>query len=378
MGSISEAKLPWIQTPLIPSPELSRAAGCNILLKLENLQPSGSFKSRGVGNLVRLAAAASPSPDVRFYCSSAGNAGLACVVAAAALGRAATIVTPTVAPPFMVAKLRRLGARVEQFGDSWAQTDRYMREELLAHDPHGVYVPPFDHPDIWAGAASLITELAAQTPPDADIDAVVASVGGGGLVNGLLQGIEDVSRDAAGSAPWPRGREPTVVAVETRGAHSLNASVEAGEHVTLPAITSIATSLGAVRVSPQTWAWAQRKAVLGPQAERERAAAATGKARSAPAGLESVVVSDAEAAMACVRFADDARFVVEVACGATIAVCYNGALRARLGRGLSDEEWRGKNVVIVVCGGSNVSLDVLEGYKAKYGGLVWGEGVALE
>ncbi|KAF3348092.1 hypothetical protein VdG2_03818 [Verticillium dahliae VDG2] len=78
MGSISaEAKLPWIETPLISSPELSRAAGCNILLKLENLQPSGSFKSRGVGNLVLRAVAASASADVHFYCSSGGNAGLA-------------------------------------------------------------------------------------------------------------------------------------------------------------------------------------------------------------------------------------------------------------------------------------------------------------
>ncbi|KAF3358336.1 hypothetical protein VdG1_05412 [Verticillium dahliae VDG1] len=89
-----------------------------------------------------------------------------------------------------------------------------------------------------------------------------------------------------------------------------------------------------------------------------------------PAGLESLVVSDAEAAMACVRFAHDARFVVEVACGATVAVCYNGALRETLGRGLSDDEWRRKNVVVVVCGGSNVSLEVLEEYKATYAHMV--------
>ncbi|KAM0278139.1 hypothetical protein ACHAQH_005337 [Verticillium albo-atrum] len=362
MGSISaEAKLPWIETPLIASPELSRAAGCNILLKLENLQPSGSFKSRGVGNLVLRAAAASPSPQVHFYCSSGGNAGLACATSAAALGRAATIVTPTPTPQVMIARLRLLGARVEQVGRSWIEADRYLREELLARDPHGVYVPPFDHPDIWTGASSMIGELVKQTPSDIDVHGIVASVGGGGLVNGLLQGIEDVSRDNAGSAPWPRGREPTVLAVETRGADSLNASVEAGEHVTLPGITSIATSLGAVRVSEKTWEWARRKAVLGPQADRMK---------RGPAGLESLVVSDAEAAMACVRFAHDARFVVEVACGATVAVCYNGTLRERLGLGLSDDEWRRRNIVVVVCGGSNVSLEVLEEYKEKYAGMV--------
>ncbi|CRK11944.1 hypothetical protein BN1708_002375 [Verticillium longisporum] len=366
MGSISaEAKLPWIETPLISSPELSRAAGCNILLKLENLQPSGSFKSRGVGNLVLRAVAASASADVHFYCSSGGNAGLACATSAAALGLAATIVTPTTTPQVMIARLRLLGAHVSQVGASWIEADRHLRANLLARDPHGVYVPPFDHPDIWAGAATLVSELARQTPPHVDIDAVVASVGGGGLVNGLLQGLEDVERDGAASAPWPRGRPPTVVAVETRGADSLHASVEAGRLVTLPAITSIATSLGAVRVSERTWEWARRKAVLGPRRQAEH-----GGRKMGPAGLESLVVSDAEAAMACVRFAHDARFVVEVACGATVAVCYNGALRERLGRGLSDDEWRGKNVVVVVCGGSNVSLEVLEEYKATYAHMV--------
>uniref|UniRef100_L2FMA8 L-serine ammonia-lyase n=1 Tax=Colletotrichum fructicola (strain Nara gc5) TaxID=1213859 RepID=L2FMA8_COLFN len=62
MGSLdSDTKKPWIQTPCIASAPLSRIAGCNIFLKLENHQPSGSFKSRGVGNLMFRAAAAAPS-----------------------------------------------------------------------------------------------------------------------------------------------------------------------------------------------------------------------------------------------------------------------------------------------------------------------------
>ncbi|KAJ4109023.1 catabolic L-serine/threonine dehydratase [Fusarium oxysporum] len=59
MGSLgSDAKLPWIRTPCLLNPQLSRVAGCNVYLKLENLQPSGSFKSRGIGNLMTQAAAA--------------------------------------------------------------------------------------------------------------------------------------------------------------------------------------------------------------------------------------------------------------------------------------------------------------------------------
>ncbi|KAL2760478.1 hypothetical protein ACRALDRAFT_2039108 [Sodiomyces alcalophilus JCM 7366] len=368
MGSVdSGAKLPWIETPLIASPQLSRAAGCNIFLKLENLQPSGSFKSRGVGNLTLRAAAASASPNVHFYCSSGGNAGLACATSALALNRSATIVTPTATSALMVSKLRLLHARVEQVGDNWAEADKHLRENLLANDPDGVYVPPFDHPHIWDGAATIITELAAQFPTHLDLHALVCSVGGGGLLNGLFQGLENMECDPSASAPWPHGKTPSVVAVETHGAHSLHASIEAGEHLTLPGITSIATSLGAVRVSDKTWEWAERKAVLGPKREAKREASA---AAGPPAGLESVTVSDAEAAMACVRFVDDARFLVETACGATIAICYNGELRRTLGRGLTDAEWREKNVVLVVCGGSSVSLDILEGYREKYAHMV--------
>ncbi|ROT43232.1 L-serine dehydratase [Sodiomyces alkalinus F11] len=379
MGSVDAgAKLPWIETPLIASAQLSRAAECNIFLKLENLQPSGSFKSRGVGNFTlraAAAAAASPSPDVHFYCSSGGNAGLACATSALALNRSATIVTPTTTSALMISKLKLLNAHVEQFGNNWAEADKHLRENLLAKDPNGVYVPPFDHPHVWDGAATMIDELVSQFPRDLDLHGLVCSVGGGGLLNGLFQGLEAFERDPSGSPPWPRGKPPSVVAVETCGAHSLHASIEAGEHVTLPGITSIATSLGAVRVSDKTWEWAERKAVLGPKREAKRAAAAAAAAAAVSscagaAGLESVTVSDAEAALACVRFADDARFLVETACGATIAVCYNGELRRTLGRGLTDAEWREKNVVLVVCGGSGVSLEILEGYREKYGDMV--------
>ncbi|KAM5342589.1 hypothetical protein ACJ41O_013555 [Fusarium nematophilum] len=337
MGSLgSGAKLPWRKTPCVLSPELSRVAGCNVYLKLENLQPSGSFKSRGIGNLMSHAAASAPGP-VRFYCSSGGNAGLACVASAIALGQRATIVVPTLTPELMKRKLLDLGAEVHQVGSNWAAADRHLREELLANDPSGVYVPPFDHPLVWDGAATIVDELREQQLDNGPIGAIVCSVGGGGLVNGLMQGVE--------AHPWS-GAKPAVLAVETEGTDSLNASIRAGEHVTLPAITSIAISLGATRVSEQTWRWSQHPG----------------------ATMQSLVVSDADAAISCVRFADDARHLVEAACGATLAIAYRGDLRILLGEGLSDEEWSRKNVVLVVCGGSNVTLDMLRMYREKYQG----------
>ncbi|OTB06129.1 hypothetical protein M426DRAFT_319202 [Hypoxylon sp. CI-4A] len=284
---------------------------------------------------------AKPGGNVHFYCSSGGNAGLACATAAATLGQPCTIVVPTLTAQHMIDKIRLLGAKVHQAGAHWALADAHLRAELLARDPDGVYVPPFDHADVWDGASSIVDELAAQLPAESQPDAVVCSVGGGGLLNGIMAGVQ---RNYGGDGK----KKPTVIAVETVGADSLNASLRAGELVTLPGITSVAISLGAPRVSERAFRWAREEA----------------------RHLKSVVVPDADAALGSVRFADDARMLVEAACGATVAMAYNGELlRRTMGcEGVSDAEWRGKNVVLVVCGGLNVSLGLLGEYRERFGG----------
>ncbi|KAK0636352.1 tryptophan synthase beta subunit-like PLP-dependent enzyme, partial [Bombardia bombarda] len=383
---------PWIETPLIFSGPLSRVAGCNIYLKLENLQPSGSFKSRYVSvhllSFFCILMTLNPNNpdvpnalinDVHFYCSSGGNAGLACATTAVSLRRRATIVVPDTTSPWMIDKLQALNdtapspdtIRVIQTGANWAQADAYLRRAFLSsadaaskkgYGPRAVYVPPFDHPDVWAGAATLVDEIRAQMPAADNqqqqqqqqeeeaaplLHGIVCSVGGGGLLNGICAGL-GMDRDSDQGLSGTR-----VLAVETCGADSLHASVVAGEHVTLPGITSIATSLGATRVSARTWELAERWSSAGN---------GNGNGKL----LTSMTVTDAEAAIACVRFLDDARQMVEPACGATVAVVYNGALRRCLGEGMSDEEWRGKNMVLVVCGGSNVSFQILDGYLKAY------------
>ncbi|EGO61165.1 hypothetical protein NEUTE1DRAFT_76967 [Neurospora tetrasperma FGSC 2508] len=351
MGSVSfpassEPPKPWVETPLIYSAQLSNAAGCNIYLKLENVQPSGSFKSRGIGNMMLRSTLPSPpsSPKIHFFCSSAGNAGLACATTAHTLACPATIVVPTSAQEPVLRRLRGLGATVVIHGSSWFEADTHLREgEKTQKKTKQVYVPPFDHEDIWSGAATLMDEVAEQmrVVHRAYVDAVVCNVGGGGLLNGIMEGVWEVGG----------GKEPRVLAIETVGADSFNQSVKAGELVKMKQITSIASSLGAVQVSKKTWEWSQ---MVGGE------------------NLVSATVTDAEAAMASVRFADEHRMLVEVSCGATLATAYNGDLRRYLGKGLSDEEWRNVNVVMVVCGGSHVSVDVLKAYREKYGPeIVW-------
>lgn len=359
----------------------------NIYLKLENHQPSGSFKSRGIGNLMVRAVAKARSEsgytaDVHFYCSSGGNAGLACATAARDLDAPATIVVPTSTSPYMVAKLRTLCDDVRQYGANWAAADQHMRESVMtenktkgaagagASSVRAVYVPPFDHPDIWDGAASLVDEVAAQLQPaGVHPDAFVCSVGGGGLLCGLMQGIDrvygapgNISSSASGDdAPPPPRPLTKVLAVETAGAESLAASVAAGRLVTLPGISSVATSLGCTRVAEQAYAWYRQR----------------------PKAVVPLVVSDAAAVDAIVRFLDDTRLLVEPACGAALAPLYTSAaaaaedgappsksmnlLRQHLGAGLSDVAWAEHNVVMVVCGGSNISLDILAGFRERFG-----------
>jgi L-serine/L-threonine ammonia-lyase len=325
-------------TPPLHLSNISNPSHSRIFLKLENMQPSGSFKIRGIGNLMKTAVLhtqKSRSPPLHFYCSSGGNAGLACATVAKMISYRATIVVPSSTSQLLVRKLRDLGAEVIQIGENLAAADLYLRKELIGCDPNGFYVPPFDHPIIWAGQESLLSEVYDQMAEKGGFDAVVCSVGGGSMLIGIQQTIK--KRVAASDGP-----APMVLAVETRGAESLNASLISGRHVTLEKITSIATSLGVSRVAEKSYEWAQEK------------------------NVRSIVLSDAEAAIGCVRFADEERILVETSCGVSLAAVYNGALRREFGKCMGDEEWARIKVVVSVCGGSDVTLERLEEYRERY------------
>lgn len=302
-----------IATPLLSHRSLSAALGKQISLKMESLQPSGSFKLRGIGLMCQRAVAKGAS---HLVCPSGGNAGFAAAVAGAALKVRTTILVPHTTPESVRQAIRDIGADVIVHGNVW---DDANEEALrLCAEPGAVYVPPFDHPDIWDGNATLIDEAAAQ---NRDFDVVILSVGGGGLMCGVLEGLH---RNDLGQVP--------VIAVETEGAASLHAAMHAGRLVTLPEITSIAPTLGAKRVAQAAFDWTRRHDV------------------------RSVTVSDAQAVDACLRFADDMRILVEPACGAALAAAYqNLPVLAPFQRPL-----------IVVCGGIGVDLAKLEAWKIQF------------
>ena len=253
----------------------------------------------------------------------------------------------------MMDKLTLAGANVVQVGATWAEADRQMQEVEMAKAPGAVYVPPFDDQRIWDGHATMIGEIKEQLQvidgnragDEGKPDVVICSVGGGGLFCGVVEGLErnfsEAQRAPVFNGESPREEPVRVLGVETRGADSLAASIEAREHVTLPGITSMARTLGAVRVAPRAFELAQ----------------------SRPEIISSVVLSDAQAALGCWELADRERILVEASCGVSIAAC-NAQLLRKMVPGLMKQS----RVVIIVCGGSDVTLEMLADYRSKYAG----------
>ncbi|MFQ5954525.1 MAG: threonine/serine dehydratase [Kiloniellales bacterium] len=170
-----------VKTPVLESMALNERVGGRLLIKAEILQKTGSFKFRGAYNrLSRLDRAARRAGVVAY---SSGNHAQGVAAAARLLGIPALIVMPDDAPAVKIANTRAWGAEIVVH-----DRKRQRREDLaeaIAAERQAVIVPPYDHPDIIAGQGTVGLELAAQvTALDADLDAVLVPVGGGGLIAG--------------------------------------------------------------------------------------------------------------------------------------------------------------------------------------------------
>lgn len=184
-------------TPIVPSPSLAPGA----LLKLETLQPTGSFKVRGA-----LAALTRLGPGERVVTASAGNHALGIAWAAATLGLDATVVVPETASPAKVAALARFPVELVLHGASYDEAERHA----LALAAEGRrYVSAYNDPDVVAGGGTLALEL-----PEEPLT-IVCPVGGGGL--------------CAGVALWASGLpRAKVVGVEAEASRAVSSAVAAG------------------------------------------------------------------------------------------------------------------------------------------------------
>lgn len=299
-----------IETPLIPSRALSRHTGKNVWLKMEALQPTGSFKIRGIGASCEAHARAGKT---RFISSSGGNAGIAVAYAGRQLGIPVTVVVPETTTARARELIELEGADIVVHGATWKEANALA---LTMVDASSAALHPFDSPVTWAGHASMIDEVVRS---GTRFDAVLLSVGGGGLMSGVVEGLR---RNGLGEVP--------VIAVETFGADSLAQAIARDSRVELDAITSIATSLGAKQVCENAFELTRTH------------------------DIRSVVVSDREAVEACFGLLHDHRVLVEPACGATLAALY------RKDAALSSFE----SPLVIVCGGTTATLEQLQTWRA--------------
>lgn len=191
--------------------------GRPLVLKLEHLQLTGSFKLRGALNALLTA----ESPD-RVVTASGGNHGLGVARAAQLLGLPATVFVPVGAPEGKVRRIEAAGAKLIRHGETYAEA------VLAARRTPGYYVEAYDSPAVVAGQGTVAAEVVADAP---DVDAIAVAVGGGGL--------------AAGTA-LASGR--LTVAVEPERCRALNRAFEAGEPVDSEVDSVAASALGATRV----------------------------------------------------------------------------------------------------------------------------------
>ena len=270
---------------------------------MECLQPSGSFKLRGIGALCQ--EEAMKGKDA-FVASSGGNAGIAVAYCGMKMNIPTTVFIPNSSHPLYINAIKSYGAEVIVAGTVWDEAHQAALE--FVNKNKAAYIPPFDHPTLWRGHSSMIDEVAQQglLKPDA----VILSVGGGGLACGVLEGMHQIGWNTV-----------PLIAVETQGADAFAQSVHAQKLITLEKITSKATTLGAKQVTPQLMNWTKKHEI------------------------KNIVVSDEEAEQACFEFAREQRILVELSSGATLAALYNNHPLLH----------QASSILVIVCGGINIS-----------------------
>jgi threonine dehydratase len=295
------------QTPLwkLPSSALGLPAhtpAFEVWLKLEHLQCSGTFKARGMFN--RLLSHTIPAAGV--IAASGGNAGIATVLAAQRLGVPAEIFVPATSPPAKRARLAALGAVVVVGGDTYA--DALTACEARQRETGALMTHAYDQAEVVAGAGTLAREIELEVGVP---DAVLVSVGGGGLIGGI--------------AAWFAGRG-RVIGLEPERAPTLHSARAAGAPVDVAVGGIAADSLGARRIGAIAWEIAQRHVA------------------------DSVLLTDDAIRTAQQFMWREFKLAVEPAAALPLAALQSGAVRPAAG----------ERVCLIVCG-ANVDPATLAG-----------------
>ena len=294
------------ESPCVESIPLSQLTGAHIHCKLDYLQRTGSFKERGARNaLLQL----SPAQRERgVIAASAGNHALGVAYHGALLGIPVTVVMPKFASLLKVTNCRHLGATVVLHGADLA--DARVKAEALGARDGFTFIHPYDNMQVMAGQGTIALEILEQTP---SVQAIVAPVGGGGLLAGI------------GTVVKARKPDVRVVGVEPVHAACLTAALEAGHPVTVTLSSTLADGLAVSQAGAQPFEVLRRVVDL------------------------VVTVDEAAIALAVLRLIELEKSVVEGAGAAPLAAFLAGKLDAL----------KGKEVVLVLCGG-NIDLTILD------------------
>ena len=226
---------PYIhRTPLLTCRTLSEQAGCELFLKGEHLQRSGSFKLRGALNRLLCLGPAERKRGVVAF--SSGNHAQGVALAGQLLGIPTTIVMPSDAPPVKLAATRGYGAEVILY-DRVTQ-DREAIARALGDERGATLVPPFDDPLVIAGQGTIGLELVEQQP---DAELALVAVGGGGLISGIATVLRALRP------------ELTVLGVEPALASDAQQSLKSGHIVRIAQPKTIADGVATQAIGKHTF-----------------------------------------------------------------------------------------------------------------------------
>lgn len=226
-------------TPVFSSTSINEVAGLDVHFKCENLQRGGSFKIRGASNLIL----SLPEEDLRrgVVAYSSGNHAQAVAIAAHHVGAPATIVMPADAPRTKMEPTRNQGAHIVTY-DRLKESREAIAEQILK-DTGGTLIPPFDHPMIMAGQGTAALELLDVVP---HLDALIAPIGGGGLLSGCATIAKALNPDIR------------IFGAEPEGANDTYLSLKAGRRVAIQVPETIADGLRSPQPGALTFPVLQR------------------------------------------------------------------------------------------------------------------------
>lgn len=308
LSDIQKAKLELDKhltpTPLLTNARLSERFGCKLFLKLENMQPIGSFKIRGA--TYRISRLTREQRRKGVICASAGNHAQGVAWGSARYGVSALIVMPKEAALIKVENTKALGAEVRLEGANFQEA--MTTAQTLARKTGRTLIHAFEDPDIIAGQGTLGLEIVDQCP---DVDAILTSMGGGGLISGIATAVKSLKPDTL------------LVGCQAAGAAAIAESLKKGRAVQLPSVNTFADGIAIGKAS------APVLKIIREHVDRV------------------AVADDEEIAAAVLALMEKAKTVAEGSGALPLAILER-----------EKKKFRGKKVVVVV-GGGNIDVNLL-------------------